>query len=57
MSVNSRLTAGLTVDKDILATSRNGDRKIMQSIISTRRPSQEQGSETSSASSAEHLLK
>ena len=29
---------GLTVDKDILVTSRNGDRKIMQSIISTRRP-------------------
>ena len=29
----------VTVDIDILATSRNGDRKIMQSIIIISRPS------------------
>ena len=38
-----------TVDIDILVTSRNGDRKIMQSIRIT--------SGTSSASSEEHLPK
>ena len=45
-----------TVDIDILVTSRNGDRKIMQSIrITSRPPSRKSG--TSSASSEEHLPK
>ena len=40
-----------TVEIDTLATSRNGDRKVMQSIRTTSRPS----SRTSSAGSGEHL--
>ena len=36
-----------TVDKGILVTSRNGDRKIMQSIRITSRPPREKGSGTS----------
>ena len=35
-----------TVDIDILVTSRNGDRKIMQSIRITSRPPLEKGSGT-----------
>ena len=35
-----------TVDKDILVTSRNGDRKIMQSIIITSRPTSRKKSGT-----------
>ena len=46
-----------TVDIDILVTSRNGDRKIMQSIRITSRPPSRKESGTSSASSEEHLLK
>ena len=45
-----------TVDIDILVTSRNGDRKIMQSIrIMRRPPSRKSG--TSSFSSEQHLPK
>ena len=36
-----------TVDIDIPVTSRNGDRKIMQSIRITSRPPREKGSGTS----------
>ena len=36
-----------TVDIDILVTSRNGDRKIMQSIRITSRPMLRKGSRTS----------
>ena len=46
-----------TVDIDILGTSRNGDRKIMQSIRITGRPSLRKRSGTSWASSEEHLPK
>ena len=44
-----------TVDIGILLTSRNGDRKIMQSIRITIDLPQEKGSGTSSASSEQHL--
>ena len=44
-----------TVAIDILLTSRNGDRKIMQSIRITIDLPQEKGSGTSSASSEQHL--
>ena len=45
-----------TVDIDILVTSRNSDKKIMQSIrVTSRTPSYKKGSRTSSASSEEHL--
>ena len=37
----------VTVAIDILLTSRNGDRKIMQSIRITSRPPREKGSQTS----------
>ena len=46
-----------TVDIDIRVTSRNGDRKIMQSIRITSRTPSRKGSGTSSASSEEHLPK
>ena len=46
-----------TVDIDILVTSRNGDRKIMQSIRITSRPPLTIRSGTSSASSDENLPK
>ena len=47
-----------TVDIDILVTSRDGHRKIMQSIRITSRPlPREKGSGTSRASSEEHLPK
>ena len=46
-----------TVDIDILATSRDGDWKIMQSIRVMSRPSSRKGSGTSWASSEEHLPK
>ena len=36
-----------TVDKDILVTSKNGDRKIMQSIRIKSRPTSKKGSGTS----------
>ena len=36
-----------TLDIDILVTSRNGDRKIMQSIRITSRPPQEKGNQLS----------
>ena len=45
-----------TVDIDILVTSRNGDRKIMQSIRITSRPPWEKGRGTSWASSEEQGL-
>ena len=44
-----------SVDIDILVTSSNDDRKIMQSIRITSRPSREKGNGTSSASSEEYL--
>ena len=46
-----------TVDIDILATSRNGDRKIIQSIQITSNLPQKQGSATSCTSSDEQLPK
>ena len=46
-----------TVDIDILVTSRNGDRKIMQSIRITSRSPLRKGSGTSGASSEEPLPK
>ena len=46
-----------TVDIDILVTSRNSDRKIMQSIRITSRPPSRKGSGTSWVSSEEHLPK
>ena len=47
-----------TVDTEILATSRNGDRKIMQSIRITRRPTtRKKEREPVEASSDEHLPK
>ena len=44
------------VDIEIVVTSRNSDRKIMQSIRIRSRPPREKGSGTSWASSEEHLL-
>ena len=44
-----------TVDKDILVISRNGDRKIMESIRITSRPLSIKGSETSWTYSDKHL--
>ena len=44
-----------TVDPDILITSRNGDRKIMQPV-STKKGSSMITSGTSLASSAKHML-
>ena len=46
-----------TVDIDILLTSRNGDREIMQSIAITSIIPQKYQSGASSASSDEHLPK
>ena len=46
-----------TVAIDILVISRNGDKKIMQSIRITSRPPREKGSRTSWASSEEDLPK
>ena len=46
-----------TVDIDIPVASKNGDRKIMQSIRTTSRLPREKGSGTSLASSEEHLPK
>ena len=46
-----------TVDIDILVTSRNRDREIMQSIRITSRPPSKMGCETSGASPEEHLPK
>ena len=46
-----------TVDIDILVTSRNGHRKIMQSIRIRSRPTSKKGSGASWTSSEDHLPK